>query len=79
MKLFTGGVWSDELSGLTAWGKIPLKHFFSPQNDMYFCLFCLDQRGPLSANDVYFALYVKAVPTARAPNKLINWTNYWLH
>lgn len=31
------------------------------------------------ANDVYFTLYVKAVPTARAPNKLINWTNYRLH
>lgn len=40
---------------------------------------CMSRKDQFFANDVYFTLYVKAVPTARAPNKLINWTNYWLH
>lgn len=35
--------------------------------------------GHFFANDVYFTLYVKAVSTARVPNKPINWTNYQLH
>lgn len=42
-------------------------------------LVCFSRRGPplaLAANDVYFALYTKAVPTDRAANKLIKWTNY---
>lgn len=57
--------------------RIPPEHFFKMSRSCAWCV--LAAEGPLwpsAANDVYFALYGKAVPTDRAANKLIKWTNY---